>query len=522
MIERGFVYRGLKPVNWCFDCNSALAEAEVEYADKVSPVVDVAFPLEPSEAARVAQIFGVPALDKPCSTVIWTTTPWTLPANQALNIHPELVYALVDCADRCLVLGEALVAACLQRFGLEGKVVGTARGARSSACAFAIRWRACIRATTARPRSTWALRQRRGRHRRRAFGPGLRRGGLPVLQAVRHGQRGSSTRCKATACTPPTCRCSAACASGTPIAKIIDALRQAGQLLHAAQQSHSYMHCWRHKTPLIYRAAPQWFVRMDGATADTRGVLQTETVARRCARRAARHRGHRVLSGLGQGAAAQHDRQPSGLVHLAPAQLGRAAALFLAPDHGTVASAHARTARAGRAARRARRHRSLVAGAQRGRAAGRGSRAVRQGQRHPGRLVRFGFDPSHGHARIARAKARLPGGHVPRRLRPASRLVPFLAADRLGHRRARALPRAADARLHRRCPGPQDEQEPGQRHRSAAAGRQDGRRDHSPVGGRDRLFGRDVDRRRDPQARGRVLPAHPQHAALLAGQHERL
>ncbi|HEX7155945.1 MAG TPA: class I tRNA ligase family protein, partial [Burkholderiaceae bacterium] len=129
MIERGFVYRGLKPVNWCFDCNSALAEAEVEYIDKPSPTVDIAFPLAEEERARVAAAFGVASLDKPCYTAIWTTTPWTIPANQALNFHPELPYSLVDCGDRLLILAEALVAACLQRYGLRGHVIATARGA---------------------------------------------------------------------------------------------------------------------------------------------------------------------------------------------------------------------------------------------------------------------------------------------------------------------------------------------------------------------------------------------------------
>jgi isoleucyl-tRNA synthetase len=279
MLERGFVYRGLKPVNWCFDCNSALAEAEVEYADKVSPVVDVAFPLEPSEAARVAQIFGVPALDKPCSTVIWTTTPWTLPANQALNMHPELRYALVDCADRYLILGEALVAACLQRFGLEGKVVGTAPGV--------------------------ALERVRFRHPLARLHPGYDRAAPVYLGTYVSAEDGTGVvhsapaygvedfqSCKqygmANEAILNPVQGDGVYAADLPLfgglriweanAKIIDALRQAGQLLHAAQQSHSYMHCWRHKTPLIYRAAPQWFVRMDGATADTRGLLQTETV----------------------------------------------------------------------------------------------------------------------------------------------------------------------------------------------------------------------------------------------------
>jgi isoleucyl-tRNA synthetase len=87
MVKRGFVFKGLKPVNWCFDCGSALAEAEVEYADKKSQTIDVAFPV--ADEAKLAAAFGLASLAKPAAIVIWTTTPWTIPANQALNVHPE-------------------------------------------------------------------------------------------------------------------------------------------------------------------------------------------------------------------------------------------------------------------------------------------------------------------------------------------------------------------------------------------------------------------------------------------------
>jgi isoleucyl-tRNA synthetase len=94
LLEKGYVYRGLKPVNWCFDCGSALAEAEVEYENKRDPSIDVGFPF--AEHDKLAAAFGLSAL--PVQTgycVIWTTTPWTIPSNQALNMHPEVVYALV-------------------------------------------------------------------------------------------------------------------------------------------------------------------------------------------------------------------------------------------------------------------------------------------------------------------------------------------------------------------------------------------------------------------------------------------
>jgi isoleucyl-tRNA synthetase len=279
VIERGFVYRGLKPVNWCFDCGSALAEAEVEYADRSSPAIDVAFPLAAGEHARVAAAFGVAALDKPVFTVIWTTTPWTIPANQALNFHPELAYSLVDCGDRLLILAEALVTACLQRFGLHGRIVATARGADFDRVNFD--------------------------HPLARLHPGYRRHAPVMLATYVSCEDGTGIVHSAPAYgvedfnsfkrygMSDEAILNPVLADGVYAAelplfgglkiwdanpKIVDRLRESGNLLHAATLNHSYPHCWRHKTPLIFRAASQWFIRMDGPTADTRGVMQTETV----------------------------------------------------------------------------------------------------------------------------------------------------------------------------------------------------------------------------------------------------
>ena len=279
MMERGFVYRGLKPVNWCFDCNSALAEAEVEYVDRKTPAVDVAFALDAAEEARVAKAFGVAALGKPTSTVIWTTTPWTIPANQALNFHPDFVYALVDCGDRLLILARDLVEACLQRYGLKGRIVGESEGRALERVAFV--------------------------HPLAAVHPGYRRASPVYLGSYVTVDAGTGIVHSAPAYGVEdfdSCKSYGMAndqilnpvqgdghyAADFPLfgglkiwdanPKIVDALRVAGSLLHASQQEHSYMHCWRHKTPLIYRAASQWFVRMDGATRESAGVMQKETV----------------------------------------------------------------------------------------------------------------------------------------------------------------------------------------------------------------------------------------------------
>jgi isoleucyl-tRNA synthetase len=278
MMEHGFVYRGLKPVNWCFDCNSALAEAEVEYIDKKTPAIDVAFPLAEGEQARVAESFGAAALGKPTSTVIWTTTPWTVPANQALNFHPEFTYALVDCGDRLLILAESLVESCLQRYGLKGRVIATCVGRE--------------------------LEKVRFRHPLAALDKGYDRFSPVYLGDYVTADAGTGIvhsspaygvedfdSCKSYGMTNDEIlnpvQGDGAYAADFPLfggqkiwdanPKVVDSLRVAGSLLHAEQQTHSYMHCWRHKTPLIYRAASQWFVRMDGATRETAGVMQTET-----------------------------------------------------------------------------------------------------------------------------------------------------------------------------------------------------------------------------------------------------
>ncbi|MET0507703.1 MAG: bifunctional riboflavin kinase/FAD synthetase, partial [Burkholderiaceae bacterium] len=131
IMEAGFVYRGLKPVNWCFDCGSALAEAEVEYEDRVDPSIDVGFPFARPEL--IARAFGLAELPPGDGwAVIWTTTPWTIPSNQALNVHPDLDYALVQTArdgkPALLIVARDRVEAMLTRYGLEGTVVATCKG----------------------------------------------------------------------------------------------------------------------------------------------------------------------------------------------------------------------------------------------------------------------------------------------------------------------------------------------------------------------------------------------------------
>ena len=256
MVKQGFVFKGLKPVNWCFDCGSALAEAEVEYADKKSQTIDVAFPV--ADADKLAAAFGLASLAKPAAIVIWTTTPWTIPANQALNIHPEFNYALVDTGERLLVLAEELVESCLKRYNLEGSVIATAPGSALELINFRHPFydrlspiyladyvelgagTGVVHSSPAYGEDDFVTCKRYGMVNEDILTPVQSNGvyveSLPFF--------GGQFIWKANPA-------------------IVDKLSEVGALMHTETISHSYMHCWRHKTPLIYRATAQWFVGMD-------------------------------------------------------------------------------------------------------------------------------------------------------------------------------------------------------------------------------------------------------------------
>ena len=188
MIERGFVYRGLKPVYWCFDCGSSLAEFEIEYEDRKSQTLDVGFLC--AEPDRLAAAFGLPALSKPAFAVIWTTTAWTLPANQALNLNPALDYALVDTTRGLLLLAAALVEQCLARYALDGTIVATTQGAALDGIALSpSAGRGASGLRPPRAGVSRRLRDRRRRHRHRPFGAGLRHRRLQLLHRARPGAR---------------------------------------------------------------------------------------------------------------------------------------------------------------------------------------------------------------------------------------------------------------------------------------------------------------------------------------------
>ena len=262
VMERGFVYRGLKPVYWCFDCGSSLAEFEIEYADKKSQTLDVGFLC--AEPDKLADAFGLKPLVKEAFAVIWTTTAWTIPANQALNLNPELVYALVDTPRGLLVLAESLVEKCLERFALQGSIVATTEGKNLGGIRFKHplahvdpaydRLSPVYLADYATADDGTGL-----VHSSPAYGV------EDFNSCVAHGMKYDDI-------LNPVQGNGAYAADyalfgGQHIWKaapvIINTLREAGRLFSTVDITHSYPHCWRHKTPVIYRAAAQWFIRMD-------------------------------------------------------------------------------------------------------------------------------------------------------------------------------------------------------------------------------------------------------------------
>jgi len=279
IVENGHVVRGAKPVFWCFDCGSALAEAEIEYADKASPAVDVAY--DAIDAVALAAKFGVDAGDAIVAVPIWTTTPWTLPESLAVSLGAELEYALIEGPSRdgrrvLLVIASALADKAAQRYGLEhASVLGHALGHALNGV---------LLQHPFYPRVVPVL---LGEHVSAEDGTGAvhtspdhgvedfvvaRQHGIDILNYIE--SRG-------------TFRVDTPSADGVDLAgmhvwkandAIVELLRRRGVLLAFAKIEHSYPHCWRHKTPVIYRTTPQWFISMEQASLRSTALTSIKSV----------------------------------------------------------------------------------------------------------------------------------------------------------------------------------------------------------------------------------------------------
>ena len=263
IIENGHLHKGSKPVHWCIDCGSSLADAEVEYEDKTSPAIDVRFEVLDIESLKArCQHLDHSHLTDPVSVVIWTTTPWTLPANQAVCLNPKLEYSVVKCdgvgdhVAECLLLASDLVEDCMKRFEVtDFSIVATVAGEELAGLKLQ------------HPFYDREVPVILGDHVTLEAGTGC------VHTAPGHGQDdyivGSRYKIKVDNPVGPD----GVFIKGTPIFEgqhvfkandsVLETLKAKNALVHNESLRHSYPHCWRHKTPIIFRATPQWFISMD-------------------------------------------------------------------------------------------------------------------------------------------------------------------------------------------------------------------------------------------------------------------
>ena len=255
MVEKGHLHRGQKPVHWCTACGSALAEAEVEYQDKKSPAIYVAFDVEIPSAVKT-EFFN--ACNKKVSIIIWTTTPWTLPANEAISVNPKFTYALVETEEKQFIIAEALVDTVIQQCEIKNyKMLSTILGEELE------------NVLCQHPFLNRKVPIILGDHVTIEAGTGC------VHTAPAHGQDDYVVGAKYNLPMRNPVNSQSCLVDDVPFfgglhvfkanEPIIEKLKESGHLLHREDITHSYPHCWRHKTPLIFRATPQWFVSMEKA-----------------------------------------------------------------------------------------------------------------------------------------------------------------------------------------------------------------------------------------------------------------
>ncbi len=261
IVQNGHVQKGYKPVHWCTDCRSALAEAEVEYQDKASFAIDVRFPVL-DEAALMSRCHHVPdgLGEGPIHMVIWTTTPWTLPANQAVALNPSLEYAVVQCdgplGKERMVIADAMLKDVMHRYGIEHyHVIGYAKGEAFEGLKLQ------------HPFYNREVPVILGEHVTLEAGTGA------VHTAPGHGLDDYVVGARYKLPVDNPVGGDGRFLEGTELfagehvfsanEKVIEVLKTRGALVHEERLSHSYPHCWRHKTPIIFRATPQWFISME-------------------------------------------------------------------------------------------------------------------------------------------------------------------------------------------------------------------------------------------------------------------
>ncbi len=268
--KNGYLYQGSKPVHWCVDCGSALAEAEVEYEDVNSPAIDVGFKV--ADKAALAKAFGAD-ISGDAFAVIWTTTPWTLPANQAVSVHPELDYDLIQTSKGLLILGHDLAQATLVRYAEEGaKTLASCKGAALNGiqlqhpfdnrqvpviCGEHVTTDAgtgLVHTAAAHGNDDWLVMranfpQEKPRVLIGADGKFFS-SSLVELEAIRGLSRQDANKI------------------------ILGLMQESGALIASARLNHSFPHCWRHKTPLMQLATHQWFIGMNETDASGKSLRE--------------------------------------------------------------------------------------------------------------------------------------------------------------------------------------------------------------------------------------------------------
>ena len=284
ILENGHIYRGQKPVNWCLDCGSALAEAEVEYEDKTSPAIDVKFEVidregfwDKAAGRTLAREGRIPMGDdrdytKPVYFVIWTTTPWTLPANEAVCLNPQFHYDVVDTGKEYLVLADQLRDEALNRYGIapSDSRINTIDGCLGKSLEHILlkhpfydrQVPVILGDHVTADAGTGAV------HTAPAHGVDDYLVGLEYGLKVENPVNGDGKFFD-----------SVPLVGGLSVWKanavVIEALQTSGHLLKVEQIRHSYPHCWRHKSPIIFRATAQWFIGMDSGENPLREIASS-------------------------------------------------------------------------------------------------------------------------------------------------------------------------------------------------------------------------------------------------------
>lgn len=253
IINNGHLSKGFKPVHWCTDCGSALAEAEVEYKDKTSPAIDVKFKIKSVE--KLSEAFSTKII-KDAFAIIWTTTPWTLPANQAIAVRNDLEYSLIELNCSFIILASNLVESTLKRYAIEDyKIIATTTGDN------------LVNIVADHPFYDREVTILHGDHVTDDSGTGM------VHTAPTHGVEDFVIGKEHNLSMEIFVKGNGCYGENTPLLagefvfkandRVIEILGENERLMNFAKIDHSYPHCWRHKTPLIFRATPQWFISME-------------------------------------------------------------------------------------------------------------------------------------------------------------------------------------------------------------------------------------------------------------------